>query len=96
MRVVMEFQCVGHDDEVDAIGRERQLVEAAEHVYATGFPGDLAQRDAIVCQKVDPGQPELQRVVSEQIAYQGINAVLFPCQDVAALWCLEPSIDVEN
>lgn len=96
MRIVVEFEYMGHDDEIDAVRGEGQFAQVAEDVDLSRFPGQLAQRNAVVREQVVLRQAELERVVTEQIGNQRIYLGLFPGHDVAPLRGTEPVIDHRN
>jgi len=93
MRIVMEFQYVRHHDEIDAVGRERQLPEIAKHVDRAGIPGNLSQGNPVVGEKGDLRQAKLQGVVAEEIVHYTVDLILFPGHDIVSLWRPQPVID---
>ena len=84
----MEFENVGHHDEIDAVGGKGQFMQIAKHVDLARFSGNLAQRDPVLREQVVLRQAKLERVIAENINDERLDFGLFPGHDVASLRCV--------
>ena len=96
MRVVVKFERVRHDHEIDAVGGERQFAQVAQDVDLPPAADGLTQRDAVVGQQIELRHTQLQGVVAEEIGDHGRDLLLLPAHDVAALGRGEPGIHSGN
>jgi len=94
VRVIVEFENMRHDHQIDTVGCKREFVEVATHVGPTRFTDGLAQRNTVVRQQIELRQAQLQGVVAEQVDDDRVDLVLLPSHDVASLRCVEPVIDL--
>ena len=93
MLVRVEFEHMGQHDQIDAIAGEGQFAEIAAHLDRPARADTLTQGNAVLREKVDLWQTELQGVVAEKIADEAIHPRLFPGHDIAPLRRQQPVID---
>jgi hypothetical protein len=53
-------------------------------------------RHAIGAQQIESGQPELHRVIAENVRHQAVQSVLLPVEQVAPLRGLQPFLEPED
>ena len=96
VRFVAEFENMRHDDQIDAVGGDRQGRVVAQEIGAIEGAGTLTQGNAAGAQEVGLGQADLQCVVAENVADDVIDLSLLPGQDMAT-WCGgEPVVESGN
>ena len=78
------------------MGGEGQGGMIAARIDRVTFTGFLAQRNSVGAQVVALGEADLEGVETEDISDLGIDTLLLPGGNVAALCRIEPGIESRN
>ncbi|MNT26290.1 hypothetical protein D3C72_1618520 [compost metagenome] len=108
MRVFGEFQDVRQGDEIDALGVERQFVEAAQQLAGirmgvaramgagAAVQRQCRERHAVLAQGVNGGQAHLHGVIAEDVRHDLVVLARLPFQHVLAGRRGEPFFPIYN
>jgi hypothetical protein len=76
--------------QIDTVRSQREMLGRALQCTVRSAAGADLQRHAIFTKKIDPRQPDLNRMKSEDIVYGVVDLLLLPIQHVLAARGPEP------
>ncbi len=92
VRVDAEFEHVRQHQKIDAVSRDRQIAKAREQPGRSAGRDVAFERDPARAQKIVLGQPQLQRVIAEDVGDGFVDVFEFAVEQVASERGREPRV----